>query len=61
MTAVVDLALEGAAAGYAGEGFDAGVFAAVSDEVGGLTERLSAATAFVGFLSWKYTKVADFE
>ena len=53
MAAEVDLALEGAAAGGAGERFEAGVLAAVGDEVGALAEGLATLLALVGFLSWQ--------
>jgi len=51
MAAEVDLALEGPRAGSTGEGFEASVFAAVGDEVGGLAEGLSALTTYVRLLA----------
>ena len=47
----VGLALEGASALIAGERFEAGVLAAVSDEVGRLTEGFVAMTTHVRFLA----------
>ena len=47
----VDLALEGAAADVAGERLEAGVLAAVRDQVGGLAEGLAADYALV----WLFT------
>ena len=51
VAAQVDLSLEGAAARVAGEGLEAGVLAAVRDEVGGLGERLAALPTHVRLLA----------
>lgn len=47
----VHLALEALAARVAAERFEAGVFPAVCDEVGALTERFSTHLAFVRLFS----------
>ena len=47
----VHLPLEGSTAEITGEGFVAGVFPGVSDQVAALTERLPTHYALVGFLS----------
>ena len=47
----VGLALEGATALVAGERFEAGVLAAVRDQVGRLTEGFVAMTTYVWFLA----------
>ena len=47
----VDLALKRATALVAGERFEAGVFAAVRDEVGRLTEGFVAMATYVRFLA----------
>lgn len=51
--AQVHFPLECPAADVAGERLEAGVFATVGDEVGGLAESLAADCAFVRFLTWK--------
>ena len=51
MTPEVHLSLESPAALGAGEGLEAGVLAAVGDEVGALAERLAADGALVRLLS----------
>lgn len=56
----VDFSLEGSSAEIAGEGFEAGVFAGVCDEVARLTEGFAAYCAFVGFFTWKRKKYALF-
>lgn len=53
VTSQVDLALEGAAAEVASEGFEPGVLARVRDEVRGLAEGFPADRAFVRLLTWK--------
>ena len=52
VTPEVHLSLESPAALGAGEGLEAGVLAAVGDEVGALAERLAADGALVGLLSY---------
>ena len=47
VTSEVDFALEGLGAEVAGKRLEAGVFAAVSDQVGRLTERLAANSTHV--------------
>jgi hypothetical protein len=47
----VDLALEGSGTEETGERFEAGVFTAVGDEIGGLTERLATLATRVRLLA----------
>ena len=55
VTSEVDFALEGLGAEVAGEGLEAGVLAAVRDQVGRLAERLAAHATHVRLLSWNAT------
>lgn len=52
VTSQVHLALEALGAQLAAEGLEAGVLAAVRDEVGALAEGLPTHLALVGLLTW---------
>ena len=57
VTTQVNLALEGLGAEVAGEGLEAGVLAAVRDQVGRLAERLAAHATHVRLLSCNATRM----
>ena len=59
VTPEVDFSLEGPTALGAGEGLEARVLPAVSDEVGTLTERLAADRALVRFLPWNRAQLVS--